>query len=292
MTFLAVGDVNADITITTRGPVARGGDTPGTVSVVAGGSAANVAAGVGRLGVASRFVGVIGDDLLGGILVDSLRRNGVDVRPVRRADVSSRAIAALIDTEGDRSMVSDLTTQTVMRLDDIDPTWFDGVSWLHLTAYTWFADGGPDVWAAIRGLARQRGVPWSVDPSSAEMLGRVRPVDEAHAAFNGARVIFPNEIEAERLTGLSDIDAAARSLLDLASEVVVTCGERGVVSVGRAHPLRHHRAHDAEVVNTLGAGDAFAAGYIADTLAEQDVERCVERGLAAAADVVASSRAH
>lgn len=287
--LLCIGDLNADITIAAESEVAPGSDTSGVVRLAAGGSAANVAA-VAAAGVRSRFAGVVGDDLLGQMLTDELAGHGVEVRAVVRPGSSSRAIAALISPNGDRSMVSDLATATVLGVDDIDHRWFDGVDWLHLTAYTWFPHGGPEVMARVAAVASERGIPWSIDPSSAQML-RTRSVGAATEAFRGASVMFPNDDEATALTDIDDPVAGATRLLEIANTVVVTCGATGVVVAARDRPSFRAAAHDAPVVNTIGAGDAFAAGFIAARMTGGDDEASARAGLAAAARAVARATA-
>lgn len=187
-------------------------------------------------------------------------------------------------------MVSDLSTATVLRLDDFDDAWFDDVDHLHLTAYTWFPEGGPDVFAALVAAAIERSISWSVDPSSAQMMTGDRSPQQALAAFAGAVVLFPNDDEAERLTGCANPYEAAEALLDVAETVAVTCGADAAVIARRDAPTVTAAALPVEVVNTLGAGDAFAAGFLAARLtgrADDDVRLAI----ASAADAVARSTA-
>ncbi len=298
---LCIGDLNADITITADDRIASGSDTPGRVVLAGGGSAANVAAGAvaasdtmgNEMGdtVTARFVGVVGDDVIGTFLVDELSGHGVDVRTVVRPATGSRSIAALVDVSGDRSMVSDLSTATVLRLADVDNGWFKGVDWLHLTAYSWFPAGGPEVFGALVAAATERSIPWSVDPSSAQMLGSTRPIADALSAMNGASVMFPSHDEAAVLTGTEDPADAALQLLEVAETVLVTCGADGVVVARRGRDVFRAAAHDVEVVNTLGAGDAFAAGFIAARLGGRDDEASTDAGLVAAARAVTRATA-
>jgi sugar/nucleoside kinase (ribokinase family) len=287
--LLCVGDLNADIAIT--GDVAPGSDTSGTVELAAGGSAANVAAGAALEELDVRFVGVVGDDLLGTFLVDELAGHGVEVQPITRRAVNSRAIAALVGSTGERSMVSDLSTATVLTATDLDAGWFDAVDWLHLTAYSWFPQGGSEVFGSLIGLAVERSIPWSVDPSSAQMLAVGRSVDSACEAFAGAAVMFPSQDEAEVLTGLDNPVAAAEQLLDIADTALVTRGADGAVLARRGRSTISAPAHDAVVVNALGCGDAFASGFIAARMLGRDDEASMAAGLAAAARVVGMSTA-
>lgn len=289
--LLCIGDLNADITIRADDRIASGSDSPGRVELTGGGSAANVAAGAVAAGVDARFVGVVGGDVIGDFLVDELAGHGVELCPVVRPEAASRSIAALVDSAGDRSMVSDLSTATVLRLDDIDQAWFIDVDHLHLTAYTWFPEGGPDVFAALVAAASERSIPWSVDPSSAQMLTGDRSPQQALAAFTGSTVLFPNDDEAACLTGCTDPNKAAEALLDVADTVAVTCGADAAVIARRGAPTIVAAALRVDVVNTLGAGDAFAAGFLAARLAGRADSDCARLAIASATEAVVRASA-
>jgi sugar/nucleoside kinase (ribokinase family) len=288
--LLCVGDLNVDITITAPDGIALGSDTAGRVALCGGGSAANVSAWAVRNGLASRFAGVVGDDRLGDFLVDDLAASGVEVRPIRRVDESSRSVAAIIGADGDRSMISDLSSATALVLGDVDPTWFDGVTWLHLTGYTSFQPGGAEVVAKLIELASDRGVSWSIDPSSSQML--TTSSESIRAAWAGASVMFPNRDEAEVLTGEKDPSAGAECLLDTAETVVVTCGANGAVVARRgcatfSVPSEPSSPTSNVVVNALGCGDAFAAGFIAGRCSGIDDQAAVSLASASAVRALA-----
>ena len=290
--LLCLGDLNADITITAEGGISTGSDTPGVVAMSGGGSAANAAAWAAEAGVRARFVGVVGDDPLGDFLVDELAGHGTEVRAIRRSGTRSRAIAAIVEPDGNRSMVSALDPSTVLRIDDIDTSWFDDVGWVHLTAYTYLQQDGRAIFAGLIEAVAAAGLPWSVDPSSAEMLALQCTRHEALDAFAGAEIVFPNQDEAAWLAGVAGPTDAAEKLLDLAATAVVTCGADGAVIARRGVETFHVEAAPTELVNTLGCGDAFAAGFLSARLAGFDDRASAARGsaVAARAAAIASSR--
>lgn len=290
--LLCVGDLNADITITATGDISIGSDTPGSVVMSGGGSAANVAAWAAEVGLRSRFVGVVGVDPLGDFLIDELAGHGTDVRAIRRAGVASRAIAAIVGSDGNRSMVSALDPSTVLSVDDIEPAWFDDVDWVHLTAYTYLQPGGRATFARLVEAIASCATPWSVDPSSSEMLALRCSRDEVAAAFAGASLLFPNRDEAVWLAGIDEPGTAAERLLDIAETVAVTCGADGAVVARRGAVTFRVEAVATDLVNTLGCGDAFAAGFLAGRLSGLDDTQCAERAVhtAARAAHTASSR--
>jgi sugar/nucleoside kinase (ribokinase family) len=275
-----VGDLNLDLVITPEVAIATGSDVAGSISMSAGGSAANVAAwavraaGEGRdeQAVRVRFVGTVGDDATGGFLVDDLVRAGVDVQAIVRAGARSRTVAVIVDGSGNRSIVSDLDPRIAFRADDAAAveSRLDGVDWLHLTGYTYITEASRPLFLAMTAAAARAGVPWSIDPSSAELLRTRCTLAEARDAFSGAAALFPSHDEAAYLVG--DTTAAdhpgamAEALLDLAERVAVTCGADGAWVATRGAPTVHVAAEATTVVNTLGAGDAFAAGFLVGTL--------------------------
>lgn len=290
--LLCVGDLNADVTITAPGGISVGSDAPGTVLMSGGGSAANAAAWAAEAGSDARFAGVVGDDPLGDFLVDELATHGVEVRVTRRPGIASRAIAAIVEADGNRSMVSALDPATVLVGDDIVSPWFDGVDWVHLTAYTYLQPAGPFTFARVIEQAVERSIPWSVDPSSAEMLASHCRREEVAAAFEGASILFPNQDEAGWLAGVDDPTAAAERLLDLAETVAVTCAADGAVIARRGAPTFRVDAVPTELVNTLGCGDAFAGGFLSGRLDGLDDRACATRAVEVAARAArrASSR--
>lgn len=281
--LLCVGDLNADITVAAPGGITVGSDSPGTVSMSGGGSAANAAAWACRSGTTTRFVGVVGDDSLGSFLSDELACHGVEVRVIRRPDVASRAVAVIVGADGDRSMVSALDPSTGFRPRDIDPTWFDDVAWLHFTAYTYLQPGGRSVVAGLVNVATNRSIPWSVDPSSSRMLAETAQRAEVIDAFDGAAVLFPNRDEACWLADTTDVEEAAVRLLDTATTVVVTCGRDGAVVARRGSDAFRVDARRVDVINTLGCGDAFAGGFVSGRLDGLDDRESADRATTSAA---------
>jgi len=287
--LLCVGDLNADVTITTPDGITPGSDTVGSVRLSGGGSAANVAAWASKAGAATRFVGVVGDDALGDFLVGDLSARGVQTSVLRRGE--SRSIAAIVEADADRSLVSDLSTTSVMTADDVDAAWFDGITWLHLTGYTYFPDGGPETMALLLELAAKRNIPCSVDPSSAQMLRTECDRADVLSVFADAAMLFPSTDEAEYLSGDADPARAAGALLDVVERVAVTDGERGAWLAVRGSDVIHVPARRDAVVNALGCGDAFAGGYLAGVQAGLDPPVCASLAIDYASRALARSTA-
>jgi sugar/nucleoside kinase (ribokinase family) len=284
--LLCVGDLNLDVSITLDYPLAIGSDTAGAVALYGGGSAANVAAWAARAGADVDFRGVLGDDHSADFLISELSGHGVAVHPIQRTNSTGRTIAAIVGPSGERSLISDHGTDIAATESDFDDSWFDDVAWLHLTGYTYITGHSRDFFGFLTSQAKARGVPYSIDPSAAHLLQTNCDVREVREAFAGAQVLLPNQDEAEYLTGGSDPAAAAVELLELAATVVVTCGPHGAHSASRSEPPLYVPASAAGVVNTLGAGDAFAGGFLASKLAGSDLTTATTAGIAAATKAI------
>jgi ribokinase len=264
----ALGDLLLDVVVLLRAPLAPGADATSTTRIGAGGQAANVCAWVAHLGGSARFIGVRSGSAAGRLVADELAGRGVEaLGPM--ADDGTGTVVALVDASGDRTMATDRGVAVDLRADDLDPAWFAGCTRLHLSGYSLLRS--PIDGAALRacGEARAVGARVSVDLSSwsairafgperfAERLGRVAP-----------DVVFGNE---EELDVLGD-----------EPDVPVLVIKRGAAGCEVRWPGGRERfpAAPAEVVDTTGAGDAFAAGFLLGGSA-QDAAR---RGLAAAAE--------
>jgi len=233
-----LGDLLLDVVVGLDGPLVVGDDRPALTRVGAGGQAANVAAWVCALGGQARLVCSRGSDTAGELAAREVALHGVDVvGPCggRNGVVVSFAAA------GDRTMASDPGVAGDLRPGDLDDSWFD-CDVLHLSGYCLVREPIADAAAAAARTARRRGARVSVD------LAAWTLIDDSFRDRVGAiapDLVFANEQE-------------RRALGDTAGDPtwIVKRGPHGVVVDGEAFEARA-----ATVVDTTGAGDAFAAGY-------------------------------
>ena len=270
-----LGDLVLDVVLQASQPIDSGTDVPGRVEIRQGGSAANAARWLARLGVRSQLVCAIGRDGAGRSLVAQLRRDSVEVRAVRIAGHRTGRIGVLVAPNGERSFVADRRAATRMTPDDLKQEWFDGIDLIHLPAYSLLVE--PLGSAAVRAveLTRSRGARGAkvaVDLASVGPLlthGR----REARELVAGLRpdLVFATESEAEALVGRS----GPEGLLEHAAVAVIKRGPRGARVFARVDhgqrepepPLRFDIATEAvPAEDTTGAGDAFDAGFIAGWL--------------------------
>lgn len=282
---LVVGDVIDDVVVRPHGPIAPDTDTAATITPTPGGAGANAAVWLAAAGADVRFVGRVGAaDLARHAMV--FRAAGVDARLVPDARRPTGTIVILVGPDGGRTMLTDRGANLGLHVDDLPDALLDDRDALHLSGYALF---DPEVAAAVLDLvdrARDRGLAISVDPASVgfleahgplAFLDLIAPVD----------VLVPNADEARLLAGTDELEAAARTLLDVAEVVVVTLGADGALARDRRGGSVRLPALDAEVVDTTGAGDALAGAFLAAHVVGAPLEEALARGVAAGARAVA-----
>lgn len=266
------------------GEPAPGSDRPAAIRSRGGGAGANVAAHLARLGVPVTLVGCIGDDAAGAGLTAELRAAGVDLALRTVPGTATGTIVSLVEPGGQRSMLADRGANLALRPDDV-PAPVPG-GHLHLSGYTLLDDGPRAAGLAALAAAAAAGCTVSLDPASTGPLIRYG-VDRWLADTAAATLLLPNADEARLLTGCSDVADAARTLAGRHRVVAVSLGADGALWAS-GDVLVHRPAHPTEVVDTTGAGDAFAAGLLSAWLPSPDGDpaRILDAGLAEAAEVV------
>jgi sugar/nucleoside kinase (ribokinase family) len=257
-----LGDAHLDVVVRVTGPLAEDTDTPATTHLGVGGQGANVAAWAAALGARSRLIAPRGTDTAARLLDEELARRGVElVGPV--VPGRTGVVVALSDGGNRRSMLTDRGVGIEIATADVAAEWLDGCDWLHVAAYSLASQPAPGAAVAAVRAAAARSARLSIDVSSTALI-QAYGVSSFRQMLTSldADVIFGTRAEAALLgTGLT-------------SRLVVKLGEAGVLVAGQRYPARPTVA-----VDSTGAGDAFAAGYLIGG---------VELGLSAAARAVAT----
>ncbi|MFZ5815457.1 MAG: carbohydrate kinase family protein [Bacillota bacterium] len=251
------GDLVLDVVATVEGGLDRDTDTPGEVRSAPGGSAANFAVWTARLGDPVRFAGRVGDDLLGRALADDMRREGVEAH-IALDPVHPTAVLVLFSDGSQRHMMVPRGANHHLDAEDLPAELIRSAGWLHVTGYSFFWEGPRRAAAKAMAIAREAGVPISLDPASA---GFIRRYGLPH--LDRLKLLLPNREEAVAMTGLSDLSAAALRLGEQAELVAVKLGPEGALLAlgGKLIPVAPARP-DGPVVDATGAGDAWGAAFI------------------------------
>jgi len=273
MTIVCVGDLMVDVVARLPGPLATGSDTPAAVTLHGGGAAANVAAWLAELGEDAMFVGRVGDDVAGREAVASLTSAGircaVSVDPARPTGMC----IVLVDPAGERTMVPSAGANAGLGEASFELP--SDARLVYVSGYALLGAGSRQLALAAIQAAREVDVPVAVDAASSAPLAAA--ADFAQWIGDDV-VLFANRDEARVLTGEADPATAARLLGTQFGEAVVKLGADGAVhSSGSAV-----RAQEVDVVDSTGAGDAFAAGFLSGRVAGASIEDSLSRGAACA----------
>lgn len=248
-----IGDLVEDVVVWLREPVNYGTDTTARIVRHRGGSAANVAAFAAAAGAASRFVGQVGADDTGTLLLSSLRAEGVE--PIVTRGGRTGSIVVVVDPSGERTMLTDRGAAT--ELAALPAGALDGVCRLHIPAYSLVVAPLATTARQAIATARTSNIELSIDASSASLLSSFGVERFARLITELQPDVFFCNRDEQRVLGLADGHAMPGSRVTVVKDggdptVVVTEGLATTVPVP---PVAH-------IIDTTGAGDAFAAGYL------------------------------
>jgi len=280
---LLVGDVMIDMIVRPEGPIAVGSDRRATIRARPGGSAANQAAWLAHFGVPARLVGRVGAADRETQLA-LFAKAGVEAHLAADESRETGRLIALIDPSGERSFFTDRGANDGLSASDIPDALFAGVDHVHISGYSFVAEGPRAAMIDLIARAKARRVPVSVDPASSEFLREVGPQNFL-AWTAGVDMCFPNEDEALTLTGATRTDEQLARLAAHYRLVVLKRGAAGCEAAEGAEGVKRWRAATPKVaaLDTTGAGDAFFAGFLSAHLAGAALEACLHRAAEAGA---------
>lgn len=240
---VVLGDLNVDVVAVQAATLAHGSDTPARVSLRPGGGGANVAAWLAKAGVEVTLIGRVGTDALAPVALSGLA--GVDLQVVHDPTRATGTCVVLVAPGGERTMLPDPGANDALSVADL-PALHGDV--LHVSGYALLRPGSRGAALAAIERAREAGMKISVDPASAAPLAndpvflqRIKPID----------LLLPNADEAAVLGRQIDVP-----------EVVVKFGANGARWTNGVETIVGRAVSVDEVVDTTGAGDAFAAGFL------------------------------
>jgi ribokinase len=282
--LVVLGDVMVDVVCRLDRPLALGSDAPGRIEFGYGGSAANVAAWAATAapsGGRPVLAGRIGADDRGRAAEAELRATGVDTRLTVDAEHPTGTCVVLVGPDGERSMVPDPGANDRLEDGDLPDELLVEGAHLHLTGYSLVRDGSRPAARSAIARAGRRGITVSVDPSSAALLSPGF-VDE----LAGVGLLLPNLEEALVLSGESAVERAAAALARRVPEVVITLGAEGALWTDGRGVCRVGAAGAGTALDSTGAGDAFAAGFLVARLSGAGPEAALRTGCELAAVAV------
>ena len=253
---------------------------------VSGGSAANTMAGIASLGGAGSYIGRVHDDRLGAVFTRDMRSLGIgyETPPASEGAPTARCLV-IVTPDGQRTMATYLGASTELGPEDVDAEVVYGHAVTYLEGYLWDAPRAPEALALAARLAHDAGNrvaltlsdPFCVDRHRDEFLDFI---------LEHVDVLFANQDEVTSLYGTADVwDAVERARRDCAIAVVTRSEKGSIVASGDETHVVDAAPVD-RVVDTTGAGDLYAAGFLYGLTHGHDLAACARIGSIAAAEVI------
>ena len=261
-------------------------ESMGPAVEVSGGSAANTVAGVASFGASAAFIGKVRDDQLGEVFTHDIRAVGVEFTTAPAADGPSTArCLVMVTPDAQRTMCTYLGAATGLTPADIDPDVIARARFTYLEGYLW------DPPEAIEALRRSVGLAHDAGRQVAMSLSDPFCVDRHRKAFldfvaSDVDVLFANEAEITSLFEVGALEDALELLPGHCDVAAVTRGPLGSVVVTAEGVVETPAEPVERVVDTTGAGDLFAAGFLYGLATGADPARCARLGGIAAAEVI------
>jgi sugar/nucleoside kinase (ribokinase family) len=259
----------------------------GPATIISGGSGANTAVGVASLGGRAAFVGKVRDDELGGLYTHDLHAVGVsfEVRPATQGPATARSFI-LVTPDGERTMNTYLGACQNLTPDDVEPHQVRAAKIVYLEGYLWDPPAAKRAFRKAVTVAHEAGNavaltlsdPFCVDRYRDEFLGLMRD--------GSLDILFANIHELKSLYQTADEDTALAALRNENLLGVVTRSAAGALVVTRAETRAVPAFPVERVVDTTGAGDLFAAGFLTGLARDLDHADCARLGGLAAAEVI------
>lgn len=244
-----------------------------------GGSAANTMSGLARLGVEAGFLSKIGKDEVGEFFKKQMLDTNVQPQ-LLTTDTPSGRVIALVTPDGERTFATCLGAAAEMRPDDITPELFDGWDILYVEGYL---VANPNMLRKVVETAKAKGLTIAIDLASYNVVEESRDF-LMDLVNNYVDIVFANEKEAFALTGMEP-EAALHFIADRCQIAVVKVGAKGAF-VQRGQEVVSIPPMEAHVVDTTGAGDMWAAGFLAGWVKGESLQRCGMMGAIVAKNII------
>ena len=259
---------------------------------VSGGSAANTLAGLATLGLQCAFIGQVADDQLGQVFRHDMRATGIDFDTPARAyakdsdDPATGRVLIFVTPDGERTMNTFLGAGQYLPADALDEDLIASGAILYLEGYLWDPEEPRRAMRRAIEVAREAGRKVAFTASESFVIDRHGDDFRAMIEEGLIDILFVNEGELATLTGEDAFEDGLDALKDKVPVLVATRGAQGAVALADGQRAEVAAEPVAKVVDTTGAGDQFAAGFLSGHARGEPLETCLKRGAIAAAEVI------
>ena len=282
--ILCIGDLALDVIAQLKESINYGNDTSSRISTHPGGQAANVSTWITRTNSKAQLVARVGNDPVGFALISDLDKYGVDHMNLMRSGRPTGVVVILVDANGERTMFPDNGGNADLEVSDLPL--LDGFDGVYLSGYALLDFRSRDVVLDMVKKIKAAGIPIFFDPTTTGAM-KIISREEVLSWVSLMDGILLNAEEAIYLGGNSQIELAAENLKAYTPLVVIKLGSRGAMAVFKDESVRV-AAVTTNVVDTTGAGDSFAAGFIPMWLQTHDLDQALTAGTSLAAKCVAT----
>ncbi|MBX7459869.1 adenosine kinase [Qipengyuania huizhouensis] len=262
-------------------------DAMGRATEISGGSAANTLAGMAALGAQCAFVGQVAKDQLGDIFAHDIRAVGIDFDTTpREGDPPTARCLIFVTPDGERTMNTFLGASQFLPPAALDEELIASAGVLYLEGYLW--DPEEPRSAMRRAIDVSRGAGRKVAFTASESFVIERHGDDFRALIEEGKIdiLFVNEHELATLTGKPDFEAGLDALKGKVPTLVATRSAKGAVVIADGERAEVPAEPIAKVVDTTGAGDLFAAGFLSGHTRGEDLETCLRMGAICAGEII------
>ena len=259
-------------------------DVIGAATEMSGGSAANTAVGVSSFGGDAGFIGKISHDILGRVFNHDIKASGVSFSAAYADDHQTACSLILVTPDTERTMNTFLGACITLAPQDMDEALIANADWVYLEGYLFDAPEGPGCYQRVADIAKANNTKLAVSLSDAWCVERHYDALTTYLADH-ADLVFGNEDELLSLFP-GDLDNALKKLPDLVEEAAITFGNKGSIALNGKDLIRVNADTSVKVVDTTGAGDLYAAGYLFGRQRGDDLMRSAELATIAATEII------
>lgn len=259
----------------------------GPAREISGGSAANTLAGLAALGARCAFIGQVADDQLGEVFAHDIRAGGITfATPARAGDPPTARCLIFVTPDGQRTMNTYLGASQFLPAEQVDEAAIAEAAVLYLEGYLW--DPEEPRAAMRRAIAAARNAGRKVAFTLSDGFVIARHGDDFRALIEAGEIdiLFANEHELAALTGIADFHEGITHLGGKVPTVVVTRSEQGAYAISGGEHAEVPAEPVDRVVDTTGAGDLFAAGFLFGLTRGKPLAECLKLGAICAAEII------
>ena len=273
--FLCIGDVALDVIVKMQTELHVGSDTSSQISMHGGGAAANTATWLANLGHSVYFSCRLGNDAAGRAIAAEFDQWGIEYRKEFLTNEKTGVVVVLVNNAGERTMFPDSGANSGIDEKNLPP--LVGFDAAFLSGYSLFNPLSTSGVLRMISMIKAANIPLIFDPASVGTMtsfGRERVLE----MLSVMDIAIMNDDEARFIAGKSELNDALESLTSLVPLVVIKTGSSGAIAQLRGDTLLESKTEAIAAIDTTGAGDAFAAGFIPRWLESHDPLESMKAG--------------